>query len=426
MSKALAICGGEKTIEENRKYDIRRDLFTEDDRKAIIDYVSKKDSLISYYGDEGLQKEYENALAEYLGKKYCILFNSGTNAILAAYFALSLEPGDEVLVPDCSFFAVATPLLLLGIDPVVVDCDASLGLMDPEDLKKKITEKSKAVIVNHLCGHPVEMQAIMKLCQENNLKLIEDLSLAIGATYNDTLVGTMGDISCLSLGSTKLLSGGQGGAFLTDNTEYYERAILLGCFGKRAYQNILNPFYRQFAGGSYGTNSRMHPLAIAMSYARFCRRNELIEMRHERYNMISSALRNTGIIEPPITKKNVFRGSWHGYYATYDEENYDVPIEVVVCALQKEGLEVYHRAHYPMLHELQMFRKRKDGRYGIKENPYHMVICEETEYANTIRYNNKVISFPLFLDEPIELIQKYCDAIYKVTENFTDLKGIQL
>lgn len=81
MSKALAICGGEKTIEENRKYDIRRDLFTEDDRKAIIDYVSKKDSLISYYGDEGLQKEYENALAEYLGKKYCILFNSGTNSL---------------------------------------------------------------------------------------------------------------------------------------------------------------------------------------------------------------------------------------------------------------------------------------------------------------------------------------------------------
>ena len=402
MNEVLAIQGGKKTIDEKYENTVRRDRFTEDDRKAIIAYMSESNSLISYYGDEGLQKTYEKELAAYFKKKYCILFNSGTNAI----------------------FAVATPLLLLGINPVIVDCDPNLGLMDPNDLKRRITEKSKAVIVNHLCGHSVDLKRISALCKQNNLKLIEDISLAFGAKYNNTLVGTEGDISCLSLGSTKLLSGGQGGAFLTDNTELYERAILLGCFGKRAYQNILNPFYRQFVGGSYGTNSRMHPLAIAMSYSRFSKSNELIEMRHERYNMISFALKQTGIINPPITRKNVFRGSWHGFYATYEKKDYDVPIEIVVRALREEGLDVHHRAHYPMLHELPMFSKQTDGRYGVKKNPFHTKICMKEEYTDTVAYNDKVISFPLFLDEPLDLIQKYCDGIYKVANHFAELERV--
>lgn len=425
MSEKLAILGGKKTINEEWKISVNRNYFMENDRKAIIDYISNYESIISYYGSEGMQREYEEKLSDYFKMQYCLLFNSGTNAILAAYFSLCLQPGDEVLVPDCSFFAVATPLLLLGVNPVIVDCDKDLGLMDPRDLERRITDKSKAVIVNHLCGHPVDLQKISNICLKHKLCLIEDVSLAFGAKYGDIYVGTVGDITCLSLGSSKLLSGGQGGAFLTKNSEYYERAILFGCFGKRAHQSILNPFYRQFAGGSYGTNSRMHSLAIAMSYSRFSNSERLIEMRHERYNMLSKTLKQTGIIDAPFNKQNIFRGSWHGYYATYKNNKYNVPIEIVVKTLRAEGVDVRHRAHYPMLHELKEFCKKVDGRFGTKENMYHTVLCNEREYVNTVEYNEKVIAFPLFLDEPFELIKSYCNAIEKLAEQFPKLEGIK-
>lgn len=354
-----------------------------------------------------------------LGDKYRVAENIINNKV----FLVNIGGGE----PICSegVFDIIYLLLLLGITPVIVDCDAELGLMDPQDLEKRISSKSKAVIVNHLCGHPVDLDIISKICLDNNLYLIEDISLAVGAKYKEILVGTIGDITCLSLGSTKLLSGGQGGAFLTNNTEFYERAILFGCFGKRAYQNVLNPFYRRFIGGSYGTNSRMHPLAIAMSYSRFCKCEQLIEMRHERYKILSQTLKDTGIIQAPQNKDNIFRGSWHGYYATYEKNQYSVPIETVVRALRAEGLDVNHRAHYPMLHELEMFSTRKDGRFGIEENKYHTIVCNKNEYINTTHYNDKVIAFPLFLDEPIKLIREYCNAIEKVADQFHKLEGIK-
>lgn len=395
---------------------VDRNRFTASDIDAVEKYLYSNDGQLSYYGDEGLQHEYEQALANYFCRKRCLLMNSGTNSLLAAYFGLKISYRDEVLVPAHSFYAVATPLLLLGAIPVVVDCDTELGLIEVSDAEHKITPNTKAIVVNHLCGHPADMQKIKELAMKYNLKIVEDLSLSIASTIDGKLTGTFGDVACFSLGSTKILSGGQGGALITDDEEVFERAVLLGCFGKRAYQNVINPFYRQFIDGSYGTNCRMHSLAIAISYARFKNLNNLIKDRHDRFNMISEVLKRFEFIDAPKTLKGCFRGSWHGYYALYNQGILDITTNRITELLNEKGLNVNSGTHYTLLHKMPVITRVRDGFMGMKDNANKRREERAFSCPHVEEYNKKTISFPLFLDEDIEAVEKYCLTLRKALE----------
>lgn len=419
MTEKLAILGGRPVIRETRL--IARDRFTEADRSAAEEYFKSGEPL-SFYGDEGLQHTYEHALQDYFSARHCVLVNSGTNALLAAYFALGLMPGDEVIVPAFSFFAVASPLVMLHVLPVMADCSPDTGLIEPEDVFGKVTERTKAVVINHLCGDSIQMQPFADELRKRKIALVEDLSLAFGASDNGKKLGRFGDLACCSLGSTKLLSGGQGGFVITDNREYYERIILLGCFGKRARQNVLNPFYRQFSNVSYGLNIRMHALAIAVSYSRFLRSEEMIRERHKRYHMLSDCIREFNFISPPREMAEKKRGSWHGYYAVWGNDDGIPACAKIADALRAEGLFVHCGAHYPLLHKEKLYRIQKDGFFRTKKNPYkgneEEAVCPGADY-----YNEHILSFPLFLDEDISIVQNYCDAVYKVFSQIDKLKG---
>lgn len=410
MMEELAIFGGCPVV--NQTYVIARDQFTEADKVAVEEYFRNGEP-ISFYGDEGLQHTYEHALQDYFSAKYCILVNSGTNALLAAYFALGLMPGDEVIVPAFSFFAVASPLLMLHVTPVMADCSSDTGLIDPQDVLSKVTERTRAVVINYICGDSIHMQPFVDKLRRKSIALVEDLSLAFGASDHGKKLGCFGDLACCSLGSTKLLSGGQGGFVITNSREYYERIILLGCFGKRAYQNVFNPFYRQFCSVSYGMNIRMHSLAIAVSYSRFLRSGDLIEERHKRYHMLSECIREFDFISPPREMVEKNRGSWHGYYALLGNDDKIPDPNRIAEALRAEGLYVHCGAHYPLLHKEKLYWTEKDGVFRTKKNPYkgnvQAVSCIGADY-----YNEHILSFPLFLDEDISVVQDYCDAIYKV------------
>ena len=409
MSKEeLAIFGGDPVIPD--EHFIARDKFTVEDQKSVAEYF-EKGGPNSFYGDEGLQQIYENELKSYFNLKHCVLVNSGTNALLAAYFALGLMPGDEVLVPAFSFYAVASPLIMLHATPIMVDCDMNTGLIDANDAIKKITSHTKAVVVNYVCGDSNNMSLFATEMKKRKIAIVEDISLAFGATFFGKKLGTFGDLTCCSLGSTKLLSGGQGGFVATNSREYFERIVLLGCFGKRAHQNVFNPFYRQFCNVSYGMNIRMHSLAISISYSRFLRHKELIEQRHKRYNMLGECLKKyQEYIMPPRDVEGIFRGSWHGYYALISDDNLNK--DKVVEALSAEGLQVRKGAHYPLLNKEKLFWSSEDGFYRTAKNPYEKksyIECPGAEY-----YNEHIISFPLFLDEDVKMVEMYCEAIDKV------------
>ncbi len=394
-----------------------RNNYSIEDITAINCFL-KEHNVLSYYGDEGLQHIYEEALKSYFSTQYAILVNSGTNALFSAYFALGIMPNDEVIVPAFSFFAIASPLLLLHAKIVMADCSAETGLISIDDVLNKVSEKTKAVVVNHVAGDSVDMSCLVDEMHKRNIAVIEDLSLAFGGMDNGRRLGTYGDLTCCSLGSTKMLSGGQGGFVTTNNREYFERIVMLGCFGKRAQQDIINPFYRQFVNVSYGLNIRMQSLAIAISYSRFKRVDTLIRSRHERYAKLTECLAPFhSFISQPRQLSSKFRGSWHGYYALLNENMPENSQKHLIESLNMAGLYVTHGAHYPLLHKEKLYYSKKDGFYRVKDNPFKEN-AQVYECNNAVRYNNRIISFPLFLDEDMCVVESYCDKLNEILSHF--------
>ena len=155
------------------------------------------------------------------------------------------------------------PLFLLKLKPVLIDSEKETGNIDVKNIEKNISKRLGNCY--NLFRYPSRIKEVIKIAKKYNLKVVEDISLCIGAKIDNKPLGSFGDITCFSLGSTKLLSGGQGGGLATDNREYYERSILLGYFGERSLNEVMNPFYRQFYELGYGLNNRMHVLSIAIS-----------------------------------------------------------------------------------------------------------------------------------------------------------------
>ncbi len=167
-------------------------------------------------------EELEEEFKKYLGVKYAISFNSGRAGLIAILEAIKIESGNEVLLQAFTCNSAVNPILNQGTKPVFVDIDDALNL-DPDDLKKKITLKSKAVMIQHTFGWPAQIEEILKIAKENNLYLIEDCAHALGAKYKGKFCGTFGDVAFFSFGRDKIISSVFGGMVVTNNEKMGER-----------------------------------------------------------------------------------------------------------------------------------------------------------------------------------------------------------
>mgnify|MGYP001617928185 FL=1 len=162
---------------------------------------------------ERLEKEFK----DYLGVKYAFSFNSGRSSLMAVFNSLDLEKNSEILLQAFTCNAVPNPILWLDLKPIYVDCDENTFNIDIEDLKKKIGPKSKAVIVQHTFGLPANLDEVIKICDQNNLVLIEDCAHALGATYNGKKLGTLSKAAFFSFSRDKIISSVYGGIAVTNN-----------------------------------------------------------------------------------------------------------------------------------------------------------------------------------------------------------------
>ena len=220
---------------------------------------------ISIYDGGGIFGRFEKQFAEYHGLAHTLLCSSGTMALYSIYSALDLGPGDDVLVPDYTFFATASPLFSLGARPVFVGCDASGG-MDPEQLESRLTPATKAVVVTHMWGYPAEMDPIVAFCHKHGLPLIEDCSHAHGARYKGQKVGSFGYAAAWSLQGQKLVTGGEGGIVGTNDRDLFERCLLVGHYNKRCKSEIRpDSPWMPYAHSGFGLKLRAHPVAVAIA-----------------------------------------------------------------------------------------------------------------------------------------------------------------
>jgi len=186
--------------------------------------------------------KFEREWAKKIGKKYSLLMSGGgTAALMCGLVGVDVGPGDEVLIPSYTFMATATSVLMVGAIPVVVEVDGTCTI-DPDDVEKKITKNTKAIIPVHMVGFPCNMEKIMKIAKKYNLKVIEDCSQAVGGSFKGKRLGSFGDVGAYSFNYFKIISCGEGGAIVTDDRIIYERASIFHDSG-----TAFRPYAREFS-----------------------------------------------------------------------------------------------------------------------------------------------------------------------------------
>lgn len=277
---------------------------------------------------------FEKEFAAFCEAKHCVALASGTDALLLSLKALGIKPGDEVITVAHTFVSTALTISQLGAKPVFADIDPATYTIDPKDVERKITKKTKAIIPVHLYGHPASMEALRALAQTHGLKIVEDACQAHGARYRGKRVGTLGDIAAFSFYPSKNLGGyGDGGAVVTDNGELAKKVRQY-----RTYGGIERDRYE-----TDGINSRLDEVQAAVLRTKLARLERGNEKRRANAEQYRSHL--DGI---PITLPTVADGAESVYH------------QFVIRAKSRDELREYLRGkgiqtgvHYPTPVHLQ-------------------------------------------------------------------------
>ena len=202
-------------------------------------------------GEDSETSQFEKTWAERIGVKYAIAVSSGTAALTSGLVGLGIGPGDEVIVPAYTFMATATSALSVGAVPVPAEVDESLTL-DPADVRRKITPRTKAIVPVHMVGLPCDMEAIMAIAEEHNLLVLEDVAQAAGGSFKGRALGSIGHAGAFSFNYYKLISCGEGGALTTNDHKTYLDALIFHDSGTVSRGDVVDTPY--FAGGNFRIN----------------------------------------------------------------------------------------------------------------------------------------------------------------------------
>lgn len=218
----LAIDGGTPVITEGIPGGMHGPSVIDQQEIDAVTAVLKSQKLFRFVEGSNVAA-FEKEAAEYLGVKYTLMVNSGTSALICGLTGAGIGPGDEVIVPGYTFISTAAAVVGVGAIPVIAEIDESLGL-DPDDVIKKITPYTKAMIPVYMQGVPARIDSLMAIAKKHNLKVIEDCCQCIGGRYKGRFVGTFGNTGAWSLNYYKVISSGEGGLVYTNEYEVYERS----------------------------------------------------------------------------------------------------------------------------------------------------------------------------------------------------------
>jgi perosamine synthetase len=245
--------------------------------------------------------QFEQNLAEYLGVKYCLTFNSGTSALHAVLMAHGIGAGDEVIVPSFTFIATANAPLFVGARPVFAEIEEKTCGLDPADVERKITPKTKAILPIHFGGCPCLIEELKEIARRHKLLLIEDAAEALGAEINGTKIGSIGDSAILSFCQNKTITTGEGGAVVTASKDVYEKMKLIRSHGRLDVAQYFSST-EDLDYVTLGYNFRMSNLTAALGVTQLKKIRKMVEMRRESarlYNRKLAKIRRIITPEPP-------------------------------------------------------------------------------------------------------------------------------
>lgn len=350
----------------------------EDIKKAIIDAVESGQYIMGPN-----VKAFEEEIAAYLGVKHAIAVANGTDALVLTLDALGIGPGDEVITSPYTFFASAECISRVGAKPVFADIDPETFNIDPEDIEKKITEKTKAIIPVHIFGQAADMARIMAIAEKHGLYVVEDACQAMGAKVNGRKVGTIGKAGCFSFFPTKNLGAyGDGGLVVTDDDELADKIRLLRVHGSR----------KKYFHELIGYNSRLDEIQAAVLRVKLKHIDSWNEARRKKAMLYNELLRNTPVKTPDINgeKSHVF----HLYTILAPNRN------EIKSYLERKGIPT--GIYYPLPLHLQEVYKN----LGYKKGD--LPIAEKTCEQN--------LSLPLYPELTDDQIKYVADAVIEFYE----------
>ena len=265
-----------------------RPTFEKEEALATYSYMMEDNFVTEHKKTE----ELENMICDYVGCKYCIMTTSGTTAIILALMSLELNDGDEVIVPNYTMIATINAVRFLKLVPVIIDVDKDTFTLNCDEIKKNITEKTKAVIHVSLNNRYTDMVAIVKFCIDNGVVLLEDSAQSLGSRINGKSLGTFGKIGCFSLSTPKIISTGQGGFCVTDDNEIARKINMIKNFGRR--ESGKDDFE------IFGINLKFTDLQAVIGIEQMKKLDYRVKRMREIYNSYYENLKDIVKMIPPI------------------------------------------------------------------------------------------------------------------------------
>jgi dTDP-4-amino-4,6-dideoxygalactose transaminase len=355
---------------------------------------------------------FEERFAAKVGCRYALAMNSGTAALHSALFAVGVGPGDEVIVPAYTWHATVSAVLCCGARPVFCDIDPETLTADPNDIERRITPSTKAIMVVHVWGNPAAMDRITELARKHGLSVVEDCSHAHGATYGGKSVGTWGAIGCFSLQGGKAVSAGEGGVAVTNDRRYYERMLALG-FPIRAGAEIADGQSR-LGNVHLGPKYRPHLAAMILALSSLERLDALNRLRRRNWQWLSEALHTCPAVRPVSSYPSAERGGFLEFKLVVNPQYLSCDVVTFVNDLKAEGVPV-SIDRYGALHRHPMLRRGGPITLDLYENPERG--CPPVpELPHLESLQGRVLSLPPFTQVKEAFVRQCGAAIRKVAE----------
>ncbi|MHC4122813.1 MAG: DegT/DnrJ/EryC1/StrS family aminotransferase [Planctomycetota bacterium] len=421
MSSVLALLGGEKTITLDQGDMFTWPIITEEHEKAVLEVLraGKMSGL-------DITKEFEKEYSQALGRKYALTAPNGTASILEAWYGLGIGAGDEVIVSTMTYWASILQVYLLGATPVFADIDSESLTIDPADIEKRITERTKLIVAVHYAGMPCDMDAIMDIAKKHNLKVFEDCSHAHGGLYKGKEVGTFGDAAGFSLMSGKPFAIGEAGIFFTDDKRVYEKAILFGHYVRHSEIEIED--IKECAGlPCGGFKNRLNQMVSAYGRVQLKLFPQQLAQIQKAMNYLCDLLEGLDGVKPTRPKyPNSTRGGWYYPHFNYvPEELEGLSVKRFAEAVTAEGSICNAGCNAP-LHLHPVFTKMDIFGHGRPTRIANLAPAAKIEDYNVSLpvaedINRRTFEVPWFKHYRPEIIEEHARAYKKVVENYKDL-----
>ena len=343
--------------------------------------------------------KFEEMFKEYKNVNYALALNSCTAALHLACIVSGLKPRDEVITTPMTFCATSNVIVHTGAVPVFVDVEKDTMNINPKEIEKYITQKTKAIIIVHFTGRPCDMDTIMEIKKRYNLTIIEDCAHAVEATYHGEPLGTFGDFGCFSFYVTKNIVTGEGGMLITNNKESDKQARVLSLHGmsKDAWARFGSEGYKHYQVMYPGFKYNMTDIQASLGIHQLGRAEKYWKRRLEIWNKYNEAFSDLPCFTPTPFEKDTRHGL-HLYTLLLDIDKLKVDRDFILQALTKENIGV--GVHYISLHLQQFYQQT----YG-----YH-----RGDFPNAEWISDRTISLPLSAKLTDEDVEDVIDAVRRV------------